>query len=92
MKIVRASSKPIQVEAILFDGSNECALEIEKWSHGEIKARWKDERVIYLAIVSIKTHPIIRIGDWAVKSPQGMFSPFSPYSFSTLYDIQGESQ
>jgi hypothetical protein len=86
---VRYRKKPVEIEALLFDGSMVSADHIEQWSDGAaIPVWWKSDEDDQIAI-EIKTLEGTMIGapgDYIIKGLKGEFYPCKPDIFAESYE------
>jgi len=76
--------KPVEIEAILWDGSEPSQREIINWSDG-IVSGWIDN-TYYLRVKTLEGNMRASPGDWIVKGVQGEFYPVKPDIFDETYE------
>lgn len=76
--------KPVEVEAMLWDGTMKSQAEIVTWSGG-IVSGWFDN-IYYLEIKTLEGTMRADIGDYIIKGVQGEFYPCKPDIFVATYD------
>jgi len=79
--------KPIEVEAIQYDGDN--FNHIQEWSDGAVYDNFMPEptdlRSSHLRIQTLEGIMIANVGDWIIKGVQGEFYPCKPGIFEETY-------
>ena len=83
---VKFRAKPIEFEAVLFDGSN--AEDVIDWVGPDLceyVAR-PDEFVRSLSITTPEGARLADKGDWIIKGPFGVFYPLKPDLFETKFE------
>ena len=81
--------KPVEIEAMLFDGSDESAWAIMKWAHeglhpannAIILRGWHE-----LMVRTLEGQHVASIGDWIIKGVKGEFYPCKPDIFALTYE------
>lgn len=81
MKLYR--KKPVVVEAVRFDGSLPCALDIIGWSNGEVGI---GNGTNQLAIETKEGVMTAELGDWIIKGVADEFYPCKPDIFKATYE------
>lgn len=79
--------KPLEIEAIQWDGSVGVADKIEAWSRS--KARMRRLGANGLAVIEVNTREGVmrcRAGDWVIKGIAGEFYPCAPEIFDATYE------
>ena len=84
----RFRKKPVVVEAMLFDGTMECAYKVFEWAgkasgitYQPIGQRW------ILFIPTLEGIMEARAGDWIIKGGKGEFYPCKPDIFRITYEL-----
>lgn len=80
----RFRKKPVEVEAMLWDGSYESQGKIVTWADGKVSG-WFDGEY-FLAIVTLEGEMRANIGDWIIKGVAGEFYPCKPEIFEATYE------
>lgn len=83
MTVVRFRSKPVEIDAVQFDGTYEQAVEIVRWSENAISAANGDAT---LAIETLEGTMVAQPGDWIVKGLKGEFYPVKPDIMDMKYE------
>lgn len=87
--------KPVEIEAMLWDGSIRSADEIETWSGGASNCRipvslaTDQNRLKYASKIFIKTlegEMCADQGDWIIRGVKGEFYPCKPDIFAATYE------
>ena len=73
--------KPVVIEAIQFDGSEEGAQDIDKFVGQNLEAR--DRQLI---IPTLEGDHRASVGDWIIKGVKGEFYPCKPDIFDATYE------
>lgn len=81
---MRYRKKPVEVEAVQWDGSHERQARIVTWSQGAVSG-WFDE-VYYLAIETLEGTMRAEVGDWIIRGVAGEFYPCKPDVFEATYE------
>jgi hypothetical protein len=82
---MRFRKKPVEIEAMQWDGSIQSADEIEKWS-GKT-ACWADSNLeTRIFIKTLEGEMRADPGDWIIKGVAGEFYPCKPDIFDKTYD------
>ena len=79
--------RPVVIEAIQWDGSEESQREIVNWSGGKVSG-WIDS-AYYLAIRTLEGEMRADPGDWIIRGVQGEFYPCKPDIFDATYEKAG---
>ena len=85
MTAKKYTKKPVQIEALLYTGGTESALEVMKWmsdGHQDVEVRDEDKIIIETLEGDITASP----GDYIIKGVHGEFYPCKPDIFSLTYD------
>lgn len=85
MTAKKYTKKPVQIEAFLYTGGTESALEVMKWmskGHQDVEVRDEDKIIIETLEGDITASP----GDYIIKGVHGEFYPCKPDIFSLTYD------
>jgi len=86
--------KPIIIEAMQFDGTYECALEIQKWSQGKVTPGFEEDRVRggmfvfagYLEVPTLEGTMRTNFSDWVIQGVAGEFYPCKEVILQASYD------
>ena len=85
--------KPVEIEAMRWDGTAEGATPIIEWSGWDVNY-WCDEGGCggtegnhYLAIPTLEGRMLASPGDWIIKGVQGEFYPCKPDIFEQTYEV-----
>jgi len=84
----RFRKKPVEIEAIFYDGTSTGAHEIRKWMNGEkyvrhpVRSRDLGPMFIDTLEGEMRADP----GDWIIKGIQGEFYPCKPDIFEATYE------
>lgn len=94
MKAQRYRKRPVEIEAMHFDGTTGSGLAIEAWAGGT--GRENDEvkfnpmlftgKDRYIEIHTREGTMRAVVGDWVIKGVQGEFYPCKPDIFAATYD------
>jgi hypothetical protein len=76
--------KPVVVEAIQFDGSEDSQREIVNWTMGKAEG-WVDHEY-HLVIRTLEGDHRASPGDWIIRGVQGEFYPCKPDIFEQTYE------
>jgi hypothetical protein len=74
--------KPIVIEAMCWEGTDDSALRIDDWSNGNA-GRVSDEQ---LSITTLEGEMTASVGDWIIKGVKGEFYPCKPDIFAATYE------
>lgn len=78
----RYRKKPVVIEAIRFDGSDECAEYLCQWSGGEVSLNDGDAVVIE----TLEGPMFVSDGDYVIRGVQGEYYPCKPDIFEAAYE------
>lgn len=88
---MRFRTKPFEIEAIQFDGTN--AEEINLWSGGqffEVEEQFRDDDPDVIAEVMDDLHSTwvgVKKDQWIIKGAKGEFYPCDPEIFEAKYEV-----
>ena len=74
--------KPVEIEAVKFDGTDETA----KWLLSQLKSGKIDKACNKLYIKTLEGIMVAKIGDYIIKGVNGEFYPCKPDIFEKTYD------
>jgi hypothetical protein len=74
--------KPVVIEALRWNGTEERLAEIQKWARGSLLSCAGRE----LAIQTLEGRMTASDGDWIIRGVKGEFYPCKPDIFSATYD------
>lgn len=82
--------KPVEVDAIQWDGARASALAIKEWADGDagqltINFAGSDTTSV-MAVVTLEGEMRAQPGDWIIRGLQGEFYPCKPDIFAATYD------
>lgn len=78
----RFRKKPVEIEAVQFDGDN--AIAIARWIGAEgVSTGVRGDRLV---IVTLEGDMNASLGDWIIKGVQGEFYPCKPDIFEQTYE------
>lgn len=86
--IRRFRKKPVEVEAIQWDGSEARQREIVNWSGGKVSG-WVDS-VYFLEVRTEEGTMRADEGDWIIRGVAGEFYPCKPDIFEQTYEPAGD--
>lgn len=66
MPVGQYRKRPLEIEAIQWDGTRECMAEVLAWSGGAVVA-WADEGSLRLMISTLEGDMVPKVGDWVIK-------------------------
>ena len=84
--------KPVEIEALQFDGSHTSAVGIIAWGASNDFAGMREERYSFshdtfvLKIKTLEGEMEAKPGDWIIKGVQGEFYPCKPSIFDATYE------
>lgn len=82
--------KPVEVEAMQYDGSMESQRAIVTWSGGRIEGmfggKFGQPSRYYLQVPTLHGLTEADAGDWVVRGPQGDYWPVKPDIFEDSYE------
>lgn len=84
MKFIK---KPVEVEAMQFDGTMESAIELQRWSERYALPGFGDGNLI---VRTLNGEVIATKGDWIIKGIKGEFYPCAPDIFEKSYESKTE--
>jgi hypothetical protein len=84
-------TKPVEIEAIQYDGSMESQRRIVNWSNGVVSGWAGDPAKVgnegyYLQVATLEGTIRAVVGDWIIKGVQGEFYPCKPDIFEATYE------
>ena len=83
----RYRKKPVVVEARLFDGSADCAMEIIVWIlKGGGTARFYSDGGFHVMVDTLEGSMRAGEGWWVIRGTSGEFYPCAPEVFSAVYE------
>jgi hypothetical protein len=88
--IKKYRKKPVEIEAILWDGKMETVDEIEEWSDGGTFVFTDRGSHIVLMIVTPEGDMRATVGDFIIKGSAGEMYPCKPDVFETVYGATEE--
>jgi hypothetical protein len=80
MKPARFRKKPVVIEALQFDGTNQA--EVASWSGGAVSG----DRAGTCIIETLEGRMLANVGDWIIKGVQGEFYPCRKDIFEQTYE------
>jgi hypothetical protein len=83
LEAARFRKKPVEIEAIQFDGSKASYLAIEQWAGHKAIMLGEDWNV---EIATLEGTMTARPGDWIIKGVKGEFYPCKPDIFIATYE------
>ena len=83
---MRFRKKPVEVDAIQFDGTRDNVLEIIIGLDASQATWYYDENKQTLAIATLKGDMLASKGDWIIKGVKGEFCPCKPDIFDLTYE------
>ena len=78
--------RPVEIEAMRWDGSMERALEIRHWADGAVEMAFKDDKVTHMFVDTFEGTMQARPGGWVIKGIHGDFYPCNPDIFEATYE------
>lgn len=82
MAATKYRKKPVEIEAVQFDGSN--ALKIVRWMGGQfVSTGVNGDRLI---IQTLEGDMTASLNDWIIKGVKGEFYPCKPDIFAATYE------
>lgn len=79
--------KPVVIEAFQFDGSEESATDIAKWSDAVVVARnMASGKAEALYVETMEGEMRADPGDWIIRGVKGEFYPCKPDIFAATYE------
>lgn len=81
--MVKYRKKPVEIEAIFWDGSYEAAQKINEWNG---KLFWPIEDDRRMKIPTLEGLMNASVGDYIIKGVQGEFYPCKPDIFEKTYE------
>lgn len=75
--------RPVEVEAVLWDGTEDCQREIVNWSKGAVSG-WFDEEY-FLSVNTLEGVMRADVGHWIIRGVAGEFYPCKPEIFAETY-------
>ena len=82
----RFRKKPVEIEAMLFDGSYQAATDIVEWSGTGVVVHRRLDAVPRLEIATLEGTMTALEGDWIIKGVKGEFYPCKPDIFEATYE------
>ena len=79
--VKRYIKKPVEIEAVLYDGTNH--IEIEQFGNGEIGYRTTSGELV---ISTLEGDMLVSVGDYVIKGIKGEFYPCKPDIFKDSYN------
>lgn len=79
--------KPVVIEAMLFDGTDSCAGDVENWSNEKVRASkpWKTDYG-FMDVQTLEGEMTACTGDYVIKGVKGEFYPCKPDIFEQTYE------
>lgn len=94
----RFRKKPVEIEAMQWDGSEEVQAQIVSWpwkvgdSPGRIQG-WFDGGGYHLVVYTLEGAMRVNPGDWIIRGVQGEFYPCKPDIFEATYEpVEGDAE
>lgn len=79
--------KPIEIEAIQFDGGFSNTQSLIKWCEGKARAEYiMGHGPAFISIETLEGTMTAGIGDWIIKGVNGEFYPCKPDIFAKTYE------
>lgn len=83
--------RPVVIEAMQFDGTHDCACQLDDWSQGKCQAGFalidgKTEFSHQLLIHTLEGLMVANPGDWIISGIKGEFYPVKPEIFAATYE------
>lgn len=91
MTVKKFRKKPVVIEAMQFDGSDESAHEIQDWAESccsfndlvkAVACKGEDFMLVHTLEGTMRAQP----GDWIIRGVQGEFYPCKPDIFAATYE------
>lgn len=88
--MTRYRKKPIEIDAIQFDGTEECTKKIiDEFGYPFLKITYHKREstgdpVLY--IYSLEGRMVADVGDWIIRSSDGEVYPYAPEVFAQIYE------
>jgi hypothetical protein len=90
MKPRKYKSKPVVIEAMLFDGSDASSQKIIEWAYGHRAVIIREATLFpedtQLAIPTLEGTMTAQIGDYIIRGTRGEFYPCKPNVFRDKYE------
>lgn len=80
----RFRKKPVEIEAMQYDGTDESQRAIVNWTNGRAEG-WIDHEY-HLVIRTLEGDMRASSGDWVIRGVKGEFYPCKPDIFEATYD------
>jgi hypothetical protein len=91
VSVVRARKRPIEVEAMLYDGTVEAQSAIVTWSRGRVEGMFggsfHEKARYYLQVPTLHGLSEADAGDWVIRGPSGDYWPCKPDIFEQFYEV-----
>lgn len=91
MQILTAVKKPIEIEAVHYDGSLWCGRSIEKWSQGEVRVPDTGSKAS-LYVETLEGLLFVRPDSYVIRGIKGEYYPCDPVIFHESYEIVGTEE
>jgi hypothetical protein len=86
MGALKFRKKPVEIEAMRFDGSKKSAERILDWIGRASGVKLDDGRIV---IPTLEGPITAAVGDWVIKGVKGEFYPCKPDIFQATYEPSG---
>lgn len=88
---LRFRTKPVVIEAMQFDGTDESAVAIEAWSERSVRRSkpWK-QNYGFMDVAPPEGGMFASPSDWIIRGVRGEFYPCDPDTFEQTYDPVGD--
>jgi hypothetical protein len=92
--VLQVRKKPVEVQAMRYDGGVEDAAIIRAWVNGASRIEWfRDGKMGLVTLETAEGHNhLASPGDFIIKGVKGEFYPCKPDIFWATYDVVGEAQ
>lgn len=87
MKPQRFRKKPVEIEAMLFDGTPSGAAAIVEWCKGSAVLHLALDRGPRLVIKTLEGEMTVTPGDWVIEGVKGEHYPCKPDIFEATYEV-----
>lgn len=92
MEAMKFRKKPVEIEAMFFDGTEDTLHEISRWmTNGqdafETFENYEGGDVESVKIETLEGDMTASVGDWIIRGVKGEFYPCKPDIFAATYDL-----
>lgn len=88
MEKLKFRKRPVEIEAVLFDGTPASSQYVIAWADKSYSAT-RGDGALLVAIETLEGTMYARPGDWIIKGVQGEFYPCKPDIFAATYEPAG---